>query len=84
MKMRSDKPESFKDINALRTEEQHDVDHGDSKSVQKKKMKGGETFKKYTGATSPAVAAPTRFPLLQLELLRAVRSDLQAMSKTYA
>jgi len=80
----SDKPQSFKDINILRTEEQHDVDHGDDNAVQKKKMKQGETFKKYAGATSPAVASPARFPLFQLSLLKAIHKNLQELLSIYS
>lgn len=74
-----DKPESFKDVNALRTEEEHDIDHGNTSSVKSKKLKHGGVFKKYSGLTSPSVAAPTQFPLLQLALLRAIRSDMQTL-----
>jgi len=74
-----DKPDSFKDVNTLRTEEEHDVDHGKTSDVKGKKLKHGGVFKKYSGLTSPVIAAPTQFPLLQLALLRAIRSDMQAL-----
>lgn len=74
-----DKPNSFKDLNTLRTEEEHDVDHGKAAQVQSKKIKHGDVFKKYSGLSSPVVAAPAQFPLLQLALLRAIRSDMQAL-----
>jgi hypothetical protein len=74
-----DKPESFKDVNALRTEEEHDVDHGKASQVKGKKLKHGYVFKKYSGLTSPVVAAPAQFPLLQLALLRAILSDMQTL-----
>ncbi|WP_181443456.1 DUF262 domain-containing protein [Porphyrobacter sp. YT40] len=72
----NDKPQSFKDVNTLRTELQHDVDHGKASSVTKKKLVHGQTFKKYSGVASPVVAAPSQFPLLQLSLLRAIKDDL--------
>ena len=72
----ADKPGSFKDANTLRTELQHDVDHGKSSAIAKKKMAHGDTFKKYSGVTSPVVAAPSQFPLLQLGLLKALQNDL--------
>ena len=75
----ADKPSSFKDINTLRTEEEHDVDHGKNSDVRKKKMTHGELFQKYSGVISPVLAAPVQFPLLQLALLRAVQCDLQAI-----
>ena len=71
-----EKPDSFKDVNTLRTEIEHDTDHGDEKAVHKKKIKHGEVFKKYAGVSSPVVAAPSQFPLLQLALLKAVHTDL--------
>ncbi len=40
----ADKPQSFTDINALRTELQHDTDHGKAKDVVKKKLKHGQVF----------------------------------------
>lgn len=74
-----EKPDSFKDVNTLRTEEEHDVDHGKTSNVKSKKVKHGDVFKKYSGVISPAVAAPSQFPLLQLALLRAIQSDMQAL-----
>ncbi|ACG76589.1 hypothetical protein PHZ_c0175 [Phenylobacterium zucineum HLK1] len=74
-----DRPASFKDVNALRTELQHDTDHGNAKDVAKKKMKNASVFQKYAGTASPLVAAPARFQVLQLNLLREIRNDLQAM-----
>lgn len=75
----TDKPDSFKDVNTLRTEEEHDVDHGKTSNVKSKKLKHGEVFKKYSGLTSPVIAAPAQFPLLQLALLRAILSDMQTL-----
>jgi len=63
----------------LRTEAEHDTDHGDNKAVAKKKMKHGEVFQKYSGTSSPAAASPARFPILQLSLLKAIRMDLQSL-----
>ncbi|WP_294328389.1 DUF262 domain-containing protein [uncultured Sphingomonas sp.] len=73
----TEKPESFKDINALRTEEQHDVDHGSASKVKGKKIKHGDIFRKYCGIDSPIVASPAQFPLLQLSLLRSIHTDLK-------
>ncbi len=80
----SDKPSSFKDVNSLRTELEHDTDHGDAKAVKKKKIKHGEVFEKYAGSSSPAVAAPSRFPLLHLKLLKAINVDLDVMLAEHA
>lgn len=59
-----EKPDSFKDVNTLRTEEEHDVDHGKLAKVKTKKLKHGDVFKKYFGLTSPVIAAPAQFCLL--------------------
>jgi hypothetical protein len=58
---------------------EHDTDHGKAKDVVKKKLKYGMIFQKYAGFTSPSVASPARFPLLQLRLLNAIRVDLQKL-----
>ena len=78
----SDKPDSFRDVNTLRTEAEHDVDHGDMNKVRKKKIKHGGVFRKYSGVAAPSVAAPNQFPLLQLALLKALRNDTVAMLST--
>jgi hypothetical protein len=73
------KPGSFGDINTLRTELEHDTDHGKAKDVAKKKQKHGQIFQKYAGSTSPSVASPARFPLMHLRLLMALQTDLQGL-----
>lgn len=80
----TDKPESFKDVNSLRTELQHDTDHGDDKSIAKKKIKNGSVFNKYAGVGSPSIAAPHRFPVLHLNILKSIRADLQLLLSTYS
>ena len=72
----ADKPTSFADVNTLRTEQEHDVDHGNAGKVKGKKLKHSGVFIKYSGLTSPLIAAPAHFPLFQLALLRALRGDL--------
>ena len=70
-------PPSFEHVNLLRTGIQHDVDHGKPKQVAKKRQAIGQTFKKYSGVTSPEALAPERFPLVQANLLKALESDLR-------
>lgn len=41
-------PQSFADVKTLRTDLQHDVDHGDQGKVKAKRKKIGATFKKYS------------------------------------
>lgn len=77
-------PQSFKDVNVLRTEEQHDVDHGKSGAVKKKKLEHSATFKKYSGLSSPLIAAPVQFPLFQLALLKAIRADIKGLLQEHS
>ena len=70
-------PPSFKDVNTLRTDLRHDVDHGKKTKIKAKKMKLGQVFKKYAGAPSPTGLAPWRFVFVQANLLGALRLDLQ-------
>lgn len=73
-------PTSFIDINILRTGLQHDVDHGSAGKVAAKQKKIGATFEKYAGATSPGVLDPSRFVLVQANLLSALELDLQSIA----
>jgi hypothetical protein len=69
-------PAAFVDINTLRTDLQHDVDHGDAKKVRSKQKKIGETFEKYSGVKSPQLLDPERFTLVQANILSALNLDL--------
>ncbi len=73
-------PQSFVDVNTLRTDLQHDVDHGENKKVKAKKKKIGTTFQKFSGALSPQVLDADRFVLVQANLLSALELDLKNMS----
>ncbi|MFD2786322.1 DUF262 domain-containing protein [Hymenobacter rubripertinctus] len=73
-------PQSFIDVNALRTEIEHDVDHGDKSRIRSKRKKIGETFKKYSGTTSPQTLAPEMFPVFQLQLLSKLEEDIQLLA----
>jgi Protein of unknown function DUF262 len=73
------KPVSFTDINDLRTAEQHDVDHGKTKEIRKKRLKLAKTFQKYSGTGTPSSLDPSLFKLVQLNLLNAVEQDLQSI-----
>jgi hypothetical protein len=69
-------PQSFIDVNTLRTDLQHDVDHGKATNVKAKKKKIGATFQKLGGDTSPESLDPARFILIQANLLTALEHDL--------
>lgn len=77
-------PTSFSDVNSLRTDLQHDTDHGDKAKVKAKKTQAGSVFKKYSGDASPDVLDPTRFVLVQANILSALELDLNnlALPKT--
>jgi hypothetical protein len=73
------KPISFMDINNLRTDLQHDLDHGGTKRSSAKRIKVGETFKKYAGTNTPTTISPDQFPIIQINLLSAVETDLRKL-----
>jgi hypothetical protein len=75
------KPPSFVLINELRTELQHDVDHGGKKGAKKKKALGS-AFKSVAGVSSPEAAHPERFPIVQLKILSDIRADLLNLRKS--
>ncbi len=72
-----------KDVNDLRTQVRHDVDHG-GKSKAASKMKSlGKTFSKFASGTSPEALSNDAFPLAQMRILTTVRqglSDLLSVS----
>ena len=72
-------PQSFSEINTLRTDLQHDLDHGPAGKVRTKRKKTGTVFAKYSGVPSPASLAPERFLIVQANLLGAVKSDLKKL-----
>ena len=73
-------PQSFTDVNILRTDLQHDVDHGEQSKVRAKRKKIGTTFSQYSGAKSPEVLEASRFVLVQANLLSAIELDLTNLS----
>jgi len=77
-------PQSFIDINDLRTAQEHDVDHGKASKAASKKKKLGDTFKKYAGVTSPSVVDPAQLPAIQSKLLAAIEKDLRELVKKSA
>jgi len=70
-------PESFNDINALRTALRHDVDHGSPGKAKAKMKRLGAVFAKYAGVRSPETADPSSFTLAQANLLAALEGDLR-------
>lgn len=72
-------PPSFADVNELRTAEQHDADHGKKRRIAAKRKKLGATFKKYSGALTPATLAPEKFAVVQASLLSEIERDLRKL-----
>ncbi len=70
-------PASFVDVNVLRTDLQHDLDHGEERKVAAKRKKTGDLFRRFAGADSAEVLDPTRFVLVQANILSAIELDLQ-------
>lgn len=75
------KPTSFKDVNDLRTEVEHDLDHGKAKDAAAKRKKVNNTFIKYSGAATPSTISPEMFPVFQANILAAIENDLRAILK---
>lgn len=69
-------PQSFIDVNTLRTDLQHDVDHGEKNKAKKKQKEIGNTFLKYSGIKTPQLLDASRFVLVQANLLSAIELDL--------
>ncbi len=72
-------PASFGDINELRTDLRHDIDHGSAGKVRSKRRKVGKVFGKYAGAGTPDTIDPTKFPLVQSNILGAIEGDLRTL-----
>jgi len=72
-------PDSFSDVNDLRTDLRHDVDHGDAGKVRSKRRKISKAFAKYAGAGTPATIEPAKFPLIQSNIMGAIVGDLRAL-----
>ena len=73
-------PDSFGDVNTLRTDLRHDLDHGAKGKSKAKRRRIGATFAKYGGASSPELLAPGQFVLFQVNLLSALKRDLQQLN----
>jgi hypothetical protein len=69
-------------VNTLRTELQHDTDHGDKGKVKAKKKQAGTVFAKYAGSASPDLLDPGRFVLVQANILSALELDLINLAVT--
>ena len=69
-------PPSFKEINDLRTNEGHDLDHGKGAKAGTRRKEVAATFKKYGGSGTPTTVSPETLTLMQFNLLAAIEKDL--------
>lgn len=76
-RLKGQTPGSFAEINVLRTDLQHDLDHGKPSKVSAKRKTGSATFEKYSSFPNPQTAAPESFPLFQARILNEIESDLR-------
>jgi hypothetical protein len=83
-RLQGSKPESFSDINILRTDLRHDVDHGGGAKFRSKKKKFGTTFSKYGGEGTPETLDPTLFSIVQSKILHSVKTDLEILLRLYS
>jgi hypothetical protein len=74
-------PSAYKDVNALRTDLEHDLDHGKAKKVAAKRKRISATFSKYASAATPSTLAPEQFVVLQANLLSAIEIDTRSLIK---
>jgi len=80
-RLKSSQPDSFKDVNVLRTDLQHDVDHGKAGKVTAKRKDISATFRKYGSGATPRTLEPEHFIIVQLNLLSAIDRDLRALGQ---
>lgn len=72
-------PPSFRDVNSLRTLNEHDVDHGKPSKASKKRKELADTFSVYAGDRSPESLDPGRFLVVQSNVLAALEADLRRL-----
>jgi hypothetical protein len=76
-----DPPPKFSmDVKFLRTAVRHDVDHGSEADVQKKRLRAGEVFERYSGKKSPEECGPEEFLSTQTRILEALQKLLASLT----
>lgn len=73
-------PEFSMDVKFLRTAVRHDVDHGSDAEVQKKRLRAGEIFERYSGKKSPEECGPEEFLGTQTRILDALHRLLATLT----
>lgn len=75
-----DPPPAFSmDVKFLRTAIRHDVDHGTEKDIEKKKLRSGKIFKKYSGKQAPEECGPDEFLSTQIRILNEMLNFLTTL-----
>jgi hypothetical protein len=74
-------PASFVDVNHLRTLNEHDIDHGKASKVAKQKKELGAVFEKFAGEKTPSTIDPSKFVIIQTNILAALEHDLRILLK---
>ena len=77
-----DRPQSFEDVGLLRSGVRHDLDHGRAGEAAKKRRRIGAVFSRYARSSSPETVEATRFPAVQLGILRKVLLDLEGLKES--
>jgi hypothetical protein len=72
-------PDFAMDVKFLRTGIRHDLDHGDTGEVKKKRVRKGMVFEKFSGKKSPQECGPEDFLATQLRLLSECASFLEKL-----
>ena len=72
-------PASFREVNDLRTQIEHDVEHGKKQKISKKKKELAEVFERISGGKSPETLEPEKFSLTQANLFSHLVSDLRQL-----
>ena len=79
----NNRPESFKDINMLRTYFRHDIDHGKKAKVKSKIIKIGKIFEKYSGHNSPENLPDERYHFVHFKMITSIKSDLEKINAMF-
>ncbi len=73
-------PQTFVDVNSMRTGFEHDLEHGKSTKTRARQRQIGAAFSSYSGgATAPETVDPAIFPAAQAKLLRAVAEEVERL-----
>jgi hypothetical protein len=72
-------PDFAMDVKFLRTAIRHDVDHGDTKDIAKKRKRAGDTFRKYSAKNTPEECGEEQLLAVQTKLLAACLEMLKQL-----